>query len=294
MTDMLKVHAQHLLPVQNLLGEGPLWHPLEQKYYWVDIERGRIYSFEPNTGKVQYDAIDTTVGALGFRSSGGLILACGKGFAAFDLETKDLQVILDPIGKIPDVRLNDGKVDPAGRFWAGSLDRSGNGALYRLDADHTCHTMLHNIQVSNGLAWTADQQTFYYTDTGDLSIYKFDFEPQSAQISNRRIYVQLPADRSNGSPDGLTIDAEGFIWSAHWDGGKVTRYNPDGQPVLEVLLPVSRVTSCTFGGPDLQELFITTASTGLTDAQKGQQPLAGDVFVYHTAVKGVLTPFFAG
>ena len=291
---MKQVKADHLLSVQNLLGEGPLWHPYEKQYYWVDIECGEILTYAPSTSSIQTQSIGTSVGALGFRYSGGLILACGKGFASWDWQSQKLNVISDPIGDQPGVRLNDGRVDASGRFWAGGLDRKGQTSLYRLDPDHSCHTMLTNIKTSNGLAWSLDQKIFYYTDTGDYSIYRFDFDPEMGTINNRKIFVRLPADRSNGVPDGLTIDSEGFIWSAHWDGGKVTRYDPAGQPVHEVILPVSRVTSCTFGGDDLQDLFITTASTGLSQEQKLKEPLAGDVFIYRTGTKGLPANYFAG
>jgi len=291
---MKQAKADHLLSVQNLLGEGPLWHPLEKKYYWVDIERGEILTYSPSTSTFQNWSIGISVGALGFRNSDSLILACGKGFATWDWHNQKLNVIYDPIGDQHGVRLNDGRVDASGRFWAGGLDRKGKAGLYRLDPDHSCHTMLSNIKTSNGLAWSLDQNIFYYTDTGDYSIFRFDFDPLKGTISNRQIFVQLPDDRSWGVPDGLTIDSEGFIWSAHWDGGKITRYDPHGSPVLEVLLPVSRVTSCTFGGDDLQDLFITTASTGLSQEQKAKEPLAGDVFIYRSGIKGLPANYFTG
>jgi sugar lactone lactonase YvrE len=291
---MIQVKADHLLHVQNLLGEGPLWHPSERQYYWVDIERGDILTYSPSTLRMETHSIGTSVGALGFRDSGGLILACGLGFATWDSLAKKLHVIYDPIGDQPGVRLNDGRVDASGRFWAGGLDRKGQTGLFRLDPDLRCHTMLTNIKTSNGLAWSLDQKIFYYTDTGDYSIYKFDFDPVNGTIKNRKVFVQLPADRSKGVPDGLTIDSEGFIWSAHWDGGKITRYDPSGKPVLEVILPVSRVTSCTFGGDDLQDIFITTASTGLSKAQELNEPLAGDVFIFRTGIKGLPASYFTG
>jgi sugar lactone lactonase YvrE len=291
---MIQVKADHILNVQNLLGEGPLWHPTERKYYWVDIERGEILTYAPSTSIIETRVVGTSVSALGFRHFGGLILACGKGFATWDWQTQKLHIIHDPIGDQPGVRLNDGRVDAFGRFWAGGLDRNGQTGLFRLDPDHSCHTMLTNIKTSNGLAWSLDQTIFYYTDTGDYSIYKFDFDLLKGTINNRQVFVQLPDDRSIGVPDGLTIDSEGFIWSAHWDGGKITRYDPSGKPVLEVILPVSRVTSCTFGGDDFQDLFITTASTGLSQAQKLREPLAGDVFIYKTGIKGLPASYFAG
>lgn len=288
------VKAEHLLSVKNQLGEGPVWHPIDFYLYWVDIEKGTIFRYSPSAAKVEAKSIDTSVGALGFCHDQKLILACGKGFAKWCWDSGELDVIVDPIGDQPDVRLNDGKVDSQGRFWAGGLDRKGNAELYRLDSDLTCHTILRNIKTSNGLAWSADDSIFYYTDTGDHCIYKFDFEPETGAISNRQVFVHLPRDRSKGVPDGLTIDAEGYIWSAHWDGNRITRYNPKGEPILEVFLPVSRVTSCAFGGNELCDLYITTASTGLSYTQLVEEPLAGDIFIYPTKTKGLPVSFFAG
>ena len=288
------VQAEHLLSIQNQLGEGPFWHPLEKRLYWVDIENGKIYRYSPSTGEVQFKSLGSSVGALGFCENGQMILACGKGFAKWCWDTENLDVIVDPIGDQPNVRLNDGRVDSMGRFWAGGLDRKGKAELYRLDRDLTCHTVLTNIKTSNGLAWSPDDKIFYYTDTSDYCIYTFDFEADTGEINNRRVFIRLPQDRSDGVPDGLTIDAEGFIWGAHWDGKKVTRYDPQGNAVLEVQLPVSRVTSCTFGGADFSDLYITTAHTGLSSEQRKEEPLAGDLFIYHSNTKGLPASFFRG
>ncbi len=291
---MESVQASHYLSAQNELGESPLWHPVEKKLYWVDIEVGKVFRYSPATGTQESFTVGTSVGALAFRSNGGLVLATGKGFAFWDSSNQSLKILADPIAGKQDVRLNDGKVDPSGRFWAGSLDLKGEGTLYRLDPDCNCHTILNHITISNGLAWSLDNTRLYYTDSGDYAIYTFDFDLPKGTIQNRQTFIQLPTDNSEGVPDGLTIDAEGCIWSARWDGAKVVRYSPAGEAILEVNLPVSRVTACTFGGENLDELFITTAAIGLTAEQKAQQPYAGDIFVYKTNTKGLEAPFFAG
>lgn len=291
---MLEIaYASHFLSVQNDLGEDPLWHPNEKRLYWVDIEVGRIHRHTLSNGTIETFTIGTSVGAFGFRQKGGLILATGKGFALWNEQDQKIQILTDPVAGKPGVRLNDGKVDDAGRFWAGSHDPQGQGALYRLDPDGTCHTMWKNVTISNGLAWSLDKNTFYYTDSGDYAIYTFNHDPQSGVITNRQVFLQLPQDHSQGVPDGLTIDVEGCIWSARWDGGKVVRYSPSGEALLEIILPVSRVTSVTFGGPRLNELFITTASTGLNPQQRKKEPLAGDIFVYKTNTRGLKTPYFS-
>ncbi|MCJ7695135.1 MAG: SMP-30/gluconolactonase/LRE family protein [Anaerolineaceae bacterium] len=291
----MKQHqATHYLHTSNVLGEGPIWHPIENAYYWVDIENCQVCRFYLESEKIEVKTLGTSVGALAFRESGGLLLATGKGLGFWSFDDPTLRIIANPVNNQPGVRLNDGKVDSLGRFWVGSLDQGGNAALYRLDPDHTCTTILINLKIANGLAWSLDQETFYFTDSGDHAIYTYTFNIQKGLITKRKTFAQLPADNSKGTPDGLTIDSEGCIWSAIWGGGKITRYSPTGNPILEINLPVSRVTSCTFGGKDMKDLFITTASIGLTEEEIKLQPLAGDIFTYHTEVEGIRTPFFAG
>ncbi len=289
---MEQVQATHLLSIHNDLGEGPLWHPIEKRLYWVDIEVGHLHRYNPASGIHKLFEFDTSIGAFGFRQNNGLILATGKGFASWLPGQSDLQILADPIGGKPGVRLNDGKVDSIGRFWAGSHDPSGHGALYRLDPDGSCHTLLNDVTISNGLGWSLDDRVLYYTDSGDYAIYTFDFDPVTGALINRNVFLQLPKDHREGVPDGLTIDSEGYIWSARWDAGKVVRHSPEGTAVLEIHLPVSKVTSVTFGGDDLRDLFITTASTSLSPSQRIKQPLAGDLFVYRSRVSGLPTPFF--
>lgn len=289
-----QVQAQHLLSVNCDLGEGPVWNPMEQSIYWADIEVGQIHRFLPVIRKHEVFRLGVSIGAFGFRKKGGLILATGQGFAFWNPKTDEFKFLYNPLANKPNLRMNDGKVDSSGRFWAGSMDLSGNGALYCYYPDGSCHTVLENIKISNGLGWSPDDRNFYYTDSGNQVIYKFDFEKSSGQITNPQVFIQLPDDHSLGVPDGLTIDSEGFIWSARWDGGKVVRYSPQGVPVLEVILPVSRVTSVTFGGEDLRDLIITTASTGLSIDQREEQPFAGDIFIYRSKVSGLGPSFFGG
>jgi len=291
---MRQAKANHYLHTSNLLGESPLWHPIENAYYWVDIEKCQVCRYYPENEKLDIKSLDTSVGALAFRKSGGLLLATGKGLGFWSFDDPTLYIVADPVNKQPGTRLNDGKVDSLGRFWVGSLDQAGNAALYRFDPNYTYHKMLNRLKIANGLAWSLDQETFYFTDSGDNSIYSFTCDIHKGLISKRKTFVQLPSDHSKGTPDGLTIDSQGCIWSASWDGANVTRYDPNGSAVLEITLPVSRVTSCVFGGKGLKDLFITTASVGLSKKQIELQPLAGDIFIYHSDVEGISTSFFAG
>src|SRR5690606_20287098 len=166
------------------------------------------------------------------------------------------------------------------------------GRLWRLDPDGRTYEMDRGFHVSNGLGWSPDDKTFYFTDTAKQTIYAYDFDLESGAIGNRRVFVTVP--ESEGKPDGLTVDAEGFVWSAHWDGWCVTRYDPEGKVERVINLPVPRPTSCVFGGPDLQTLFVTTARIRLSAAQLADAPLSGSVFAIDTGIKGLLDPMFAG
>jgi sugar lactone lactonase YvrE len=286
------MQVEHVLSVQNGLGEGPLWHPDEKALYWVDIDEGCFYRFDPALGHHECFDVGVPIGCLAFRERGGLVLATKKGFAFWDFDTKELQHIADPEADRPDTRFNDGAVDPQGRFWAGTLGTDPTCALYRLDPDMSVHTMVTGVTVANGIGWSPDNQTMYFTDSIPKTIYAFDFDPGTGAVENRRPFVHTPDEV--GVPDGLAIDSEGFIWSARWDGWKITRYDPDGVVEREVALPVQRPTSCAFGGPELDELYITSARVGLSEAELQRQPLAGDVFCLKTGIRGLPEPKFLG
>ncbi|MBN9390108.1 MAG: SMP-30/gluconolactonase/LRE family protein [Chloroflexi bacterium] len=292
----MRYEAEHFLATQNSLGEGALWSVDEQALYWVDLDSNYFYRWDYRTGQQRtYDA-GQLVGCLRLRANGGLVLAAQHGFAFWDFDQDRLVPVTDPEQR-PDIRFNDGGVDPQGRFWAGSMlfgPQIGNpgGSLYRLDPDHSVHKMVSPVAIPNGIGWSPDRKTMYHADTTYNTIYAYDYDDATGQIENKRVFVYTPD--GPGQPDGFTIDAEGYIWSCCWDGWSVVRYNPQGQVDSEVHLPVARVTSCAFGGPDLDELFITTARTGLTEEQLRQQPQAGDIFRLKTGVKGVRAASFAG
>jgi len=285
---MRNLTAEHLFNVQNILGEGPLWHPLQHRLYWVDIINGDLYQSDESLTAFTKTHFDCQIGAFGFRKAGGFILATSRGFATWDKDQSEPIFFWNPLPTNRSyVRLNDGKVDPAGRFWAGSMDtQNALGALYRIDPDGSQHTMLHNLGISNGLGWSPDCQIMYSTDSLKYRIYAFDYHLKSGNISNQRDFVKLPMDNSEIVPDGLCVDAEGCVWSAHWNGWQVMRYDPTGQPISMINLPVQRVTSCCFGGNDRSKLFITTAREGLTPTDLQDQPNAGDVFVCQTNTVG--------
>lgn len=284
--------VEHVLSVQNKLGEGPLWHAQEQALYWVDIESDCFYRWSPETGKLDRFEVGLPVGVLGFRQAGGIVLATRDGFAFWSEADRSLQMIADPEADKPEARFNDGAVDPQGRFLAGTMGQGYTGALYRLDPDGSVHTLETAIGISNGIGWSPDNATMYYTDSLASVIYAYDYDVATGALSNRRDLIRVPEE--DGLPDGLTVDSEGYIWSARWGGSKITRHASDGSVDRDIQLPVSQITSCTFGGPNLDELYITTAWTGLTLEQREAQPMAGDLFRLKTDVRGQDEPRFAG
>jgi sugar lactone lactonase YvrE len=281
---------EHILAVKNRFGEGPIWRPEEQVLYWVDIDSNSFLKFDPATGKRQSFEVGLPTGAIAFRP-GGMIMATQKGFAFWDNVTSSAQFILDPEAHKPETRFNDGKVDSHGRFWAGTLGDSYNNALYRFDPDGSVQIMEQGIGMANGMGWSPDNQTMYFTDTLRHTIYAYDYDPIRGTIANRRVFVH---DDTAGLPDGLTVDSEGFIWSAWWGGWRITRHDPDGKQERGIEMPVECPTSCTFGGPNLDELYITSACAALGKAEKHRQPLAGDLFRLKTEVTGLTSFQFAG
>jgi sugar lactone lactonase YvrE len=268
-----------VIDARATLGEGPVWDSNNQVLYWVDIVGEKVHRFDPRSALDNEVEVGQPVGSLAIRARGGLVLALREGFGLLNLETNTTRVIADLNINDPDILMNDGKCDPKGRFWAGSQSWRGRprvGALYRLEHDHRVTRILDDVTCSNGLDWSTDGKVLYYIDSPAGGIDTFDFNPQNGDVHNRRRLVDIPS--SEGLADGMTVDADGHIWVAVWDGWSIRRYDPDGRLTRVIDLPVARVTSCTFGGPDLADLYITTARSGLTPEQLQQQPLAGGVF----------------
>jgi L-arabinonolactonase len=279
---------------QCKLGEGPIWHPVEQVLFWLDILNGRLYRYDPR--KDQHDVVDLGVvtGSMGARQDGGFVMATEKGFAFWDVKTNRLAVVGDPDPDEGDSRFNDGKTDRQGRFWAGKMSKQPANSLFRLDPDCSIHRMESGIIISNGLGWSPDNQTFYFTDSDAKTIYAYHFDPESGSISERRVFARIGPEKSEGFPDGLAIDEEGCIWSARWGGWKIVRYTPDGQIEREVSMPVEFPTSCAFGGENLDEIYITSAWVEVDPELRSDQPLAGDVFRIRAGVRGFEEPLFKG
>jgi L-arabinonolactonase len=270
--------------IQNALGEGPLWNTAENALYWVDIQGKRFFRHRPGTPDYETFELDTMPGCLAFIEGGGLLLGVAEGFAVW---REGKLTYLKNDAYQPANRFNDGAVDRAGRFWAGTASDEPVNHLFRLDADGSAHVMEEGVYTSNGIGWSPDNATMYYSDSGGGGIvYAYDFDLASGTISNRRTF--LPPTGTDAIADGLTVDSEGTIWTAYWNGWKVARYDPDGRLMAEIKMPVQRPTSCMFGGPDLSMLYITSASAGLNRAG---QPLAGALFSIETDVRGLPEPF---
>jgi sugar lactone lactonase YvrE len=284
--------AELVVDARARLGEGPVWCAGEDVLYWVDIDLGRVHRFDPATGRDEHLDVGEAVGAITPTRSGGLILATKSGFAQIETWPEPPRRLAEVEADRPETRMNDGACDSRGRFWAGTMHVGLDpcrGSLYRLDPDGTVRLMLQDVSISNGIAWSPDDTVMYYVDTPTGGVDAFDFDPENGTISNRRRVIDV--DPADGQPDGLVLDAEGHLWLALWEGWSIRRYRPDGVVVGVVDVPCSRVTKCAFGGPLLDELYITTASP---DAGAADQPHAGGLFVAHPGVRGLPSNPFAG
>lgn len=278
------------------LGEGPRWHGAERRLYWVDIARNELHRFDPVTGADEARRFDAPVGCFAFRAAGGLLLAMKDGLALLDRWEGDPrpvgeQLFLDK----PDLRFNDGRTDPAGRFWVGSVNMTKSArdaALYRVDPDMSIHFIEGGMLTCNGAAFTADGTAFRHADTPSHELRAYTADPVAGSISNRRIVRRFPEGR--GRPDGGSFDAEGGYWSALFDGGRVVRLDDEGEILATVELPVTRPTMIVFGGEDLRTAYVTSARTGLSDEQLGQQLHAGAIFAFRVDVPGLPEIPFAG
>jgi sugar lactone lactonase YvrE len=289
--------AELVLDAKAELGEGAIW--VGNQFWWVDIIHGEVHRFDPASGQDRVTTVGQMVGTVVPRAKGGAMLAVQEGFAALDFDSGRLTIVSRPEAHIRSNRFNDGKCDPAGRFWAGTMSLTGDawkeaaGSLYSLEADGRATARLGQVSISNGIAWSTDAKTMYYVDTVLPRVDAFDFNNATGEIGNRRPVIRF--HEGAGSPDGMTIDADGNLWVAMWGGWKVLGYNPNtGQPVGAIDVPASQVTSCAFGGPNLDELYITSAWIGLSDEARAKQPQAGGVFVARPGIRGVPAVPFAG
>jgi sugar lactone lactonase YvrE len=277
------VTAELLVDARATIGEGPVWDDRSERLLWVDIAAGLVHRLDPSTGQSSTLDVGQPVGSVAPAEDGGLVAAVRDGFALFAPGSGIMSRLLPVERALTANRMNDGKCDSWGRFWAGTMavgHTPGAGTLYRLEktaGDYTVEPMLSGITVANGLDWSPDNRLMYYIDSATQRIDVFDFDEERGSLTNRRVFAAIAA--ADGLPDGMTVDAEGHVWVALFRGAKVRRYRPDGEIDLEVKVPVTLVTSCAFGGAHGQDLFITTARHRLTPAEAAEQTTAGGVFI---------------
>ncbi|MEO8163805.1 MAG: SMP-30/gluconolactonase/LRE family protein [Betaproteobacteria bacterium] len=289
-------NARVAVAARNQIGESPVWSPAENALYWVDVEGKLIQRWHAGRESIERWNVESPVGCIGLRAGGGLIAASRSGFFFLDTTAGTFTPIADPEAHLPDNRFNDGKVDRRGRFWAGTRNFRDHskvtGALYRLDSDRSVHRAQDGWGCPNGMAWSPDGRRMYVCETWARKVFVYDFDADDGALGERRLFAALTD--SDGYPDGLTVDAQGCIWNAHYDGWRITRYTPDGKIDRIVPMPVQHVTSLTFGGDHFRTLYVTTACLRLSDSQRASQPDAGHVFALNVHAQGLPEPSFAG
>ena len=262
-------------------GEGPLWHPMERQVYWSDIPRGRIFRLNPFSRRHEQIYEGRIVGGYTIQSDGSLLLFMDRGSVAVWRDGK-LEYLVNEMEDETDNRFNDVAADPAGRVFCGTMPTDTRSAtLYRMDTDGSITTVLEGVGLSNGIGFSPDQKQMYYTDSLARKIYIFDYDIDSGDVTNQRVFVETPDDGS--IPDGMTVDAEGYVWGARWDGSSLYRYNPDGEQVVQIQFPAKKISSVIFGGVDLTDMYVTTAGGG-NKAEEG--PGAGGLFRLNVGVQG--------
>ena len=283
------------LETKSKLGEGAIWNPVNNRLYWVDISGGLLNIYNPVTNANMELRTGQSTSAVVPSESGKAIVALQNGIYQMDIKTGSKKLIIDPDSSISTNRYNDGKCDPAGRFWLGTMSNEGkkDGALYCMFEDGTAKKVLEGISISNGIVWSNDHSKMYYIDTPTQQVKAYDFSVETGEISNEKIVIEIPSN--NGAPDGMTIDENGNLWIALWGGAAVACWNPaTGEMIDKIDVPAKNVTSCAFGDEDLGTLYITTATEGLDKNTLKKYPLSGGLFKTKPGVKGVPAYFYKG
>lgn len=281
MIEIVDIEPEIVINHKCLLGEGPIWDTKLQAICWIDILNGEIHEYSPKNKAFNTIYTHQMIGAIAFCKNGGFIAALKDGFGYINRASGYIEMIADPEAHLPNNRFNDGKCDPLGRFWAGSMALQESpecGSLYAMEENLSITKKIENITISNGMAWDMKRGVFYYIDTPSLEVSGFDYDILTGSIINKRTVIKVP--KAEGSPDGMTIDNEGMLWIAHWGGGQIVRWNPDnGKKLAQIRMPVPNVTSCTFGGSELDDLYITSAKEAVSKDGNMNESLAGSLFV---------------
>ncbi len=285
-----------VVDVKTILGEGPLWDVDEQRLYWIDSFGMNVFRCTEDGREIRAWDVPEKIGSMALRRQGGAVVSLKTGFHFLDFRTGDCELIVDPEPDKPTTRLNDGKVDRRGRFIAGSMDMmedGPNGSLYRLDPDLELTKLEENIIVSNGPCFSPDGKTFYFADSWSEEISVYDYDLETGTPSNKRTFASMKG--TGGAPDGATVDAEGCVWSACVYAGFLARYTPEGVLDRKIEMPVKKVTSVMFGGPDLDILYVTSMAKPPLPRFPGDGVLRGSLFAIHgLGIRGVPEPRFAG
>jgi len=279
---------------KSIAGETPVWDSSSSKLYWIDFLGGKISSIDYADGQVKSLDVNSKIGTVVLRQNSGLLAALGTGFNFIDNDLSKMEIISHPEPEKINNRFNDGKCDCKGRLWISTVSQDFEngcatmeplGSFYCLDTDLSTRTVIDKVIQVNGIAWSPDNKKMYLVDTCAFEILKFDFDEEKGEIRNREVAVKIPQEFS--FPDGMCRDLDGNLWVAHWGGYKLSRWNPSSGKLIETIpVPVPNVTCCSFGGPEMDELFITTASFGMTDSELEKYPDAGKIFICKTQVKG--------
>uniref|UniRef100_A0A3Q0T7M0 Regucalcin n=1 Tax=Amphilophus citrinellus TaxID=61819 RepID=A0A3Q0T7M0_AMPCI len=297
---MSSVKVDSVVKTSALIGEGPVWEESDQTLLFVDIAGQKIHRWSPTTNQIQSMETADTVGFAVPRRSGGYVAGVGRSIVAVDWSAQKVNSLVEVDKDKPNNRLNDGKADPSGRLLTGTMlkneqpGQQKQGALFSVASDLTVIKHLSKVDISNGMDWSQDQKTFFYIDSLSLTVDAFDYDPNTGHIGNRRVVYHM--EEGEGLPDGMTLDAEGHLWVACYNGGRVISIDlATGVRLQTISLPATKTTSCCFGGPDYSELYVTSASLGLNQSELRQQPLAGNTFrVTGLGVKGRPSHAFSG
>lgn len=283
------------LEINTDLGEGPIWNAADQTLVFIDCYRGRIYRFDPVDGTHSYFDVGRTIGVAIPRARGGFVVSSADGLMALAGPEAEPALLVPIEPDLPGNRMNDGKCDARGRLWSGTFSttfKRGAGSLYRIDPDLSASRVVEGVRVSNGIAWSPDDRLLYFNDTLSGGIDVFDYDIARGEVSNKRRFVSI--ETQAGLPDGMSVDVEGCVWVALYYGSQVRRYSPEGEWIGTIDLPVSRVTSCNFGGPLLDELYISTSDHRLHDDGRPHEPEGGYLFRCRPGVRGLPSHPFRG
>lgn len=286
--------AELLYQVPAQLGEGALWDAKNNRLFWVDIEGKELHIFDPRTKRDQLISMPSRIGTVVPVSDNEVLAALQDGIYSVNLNNKKLELFSTVESTMTENRFNDGKCDPSGNLWVGSMhlnQEQGKAKLYKIDGRGNATAMIDQVTISNGIVWTGDKKTMYYIDTPTKQIKAYDFDMNTQTISNERVAVEVPDIL--GFPDGMTIDENDHLWVGMWNGNAVLCFDPkSGTLIDQIEVPAHNVTSCAFGGENLDILYITTASLDMTDQEKKEFPLAGSLFMVKPGVKGVKSNYF--